>query len=146
MKLLIYAGILYLAGIGTMLLVRPALVFREDGSWKEFGVGRDSENYTWMPFWLFAVLWAILSYMITLLLASANLLPGITTIEEQSFDSAGLTARQRKRALSEFEETPPGYYMLNVQESGKKGAPKYVYLGPAPPNLVYNAKGGPIDE
>jgi hypothetical protein len=94
-----------------------------------------------MPFWLFAVLWAILSYMFTLLLASANLLPGITTIEEQSFDSTNMSARQRKRAMSELEETPVGYYILNVQESGKRGAPKYVYLGPSPPNLVYNAKG-----
>jgi hypothetical protein len=144
MKLLIYAGILYLAGIGAMLLARPTLVFREDGSWKEFGVGRDPEYYTWMPFWLFAVLWAVMSYMLTLLLASANLLPGITTLEEQY--STGLTARQRRQAMSELDETPPGYYMLNVQESGKKGAPKYVYLGPAPPNLVYNAKGGPLEE
>ena len=139
MKLLIYAGIIYLAGVSAMLLVRPTLVFREDGSWKEFGIGRDPENYTWMPFWLFAILWAMLSYMFTLLLASANLLPGIRTIEEQSFDD--LSPRQRKKAMSELEETPPGYYMLNVQESGKKGVPKYVYLGPSPPNLVYNARG-----
>ena len=49
MKLLLYSGILYLLGIGGLLFIKPEFMFREDGSWKEFGVGRDPENFTWMP-------------------------------------------------------------------------------------------------
>jgi hypothetical protein len=32
----------------------------------------------------------------------------------------------------------PGYYILNVNETMKKGIPKYIYLGPEAPNLVYH--------
>ena len=45
-------------------------MFSKDGNWKEFGIGRSKERYTWMPFWLFAILWAILSYTIVLVIVS----------------------------------------------------------------------------
>jgi len=138
MKLLLYAGVLYLAGVAALLLLQPTLVFREDGSWKEFGVGRDPNHYTWIPLWLFAILWAMLSYMIILMFAGANVLPGIDTVSEEPLDLNSLSPRKRAKALSGLEEQPPGYYMLNVGESGAKGIPKYVYLGPAAPNLIYN--------
>ena len=138
MQLLLYAGVMYLAGIATLLLLQPKRIFREDGSWKEFGVGRDPRHYTWMPLWLFAILWAILSYMIVLFIAGANLLPGIDALCEERLDLDSLSPRKRSRALSGLDEAEPGYYMLNVGESGKKGVPKYVYLGPSAPNLIYN--------
>ena len=139
MKLLLYSGVLYLLGIGILLAIRPEFMFREDGSWKEFGVGRDSENYTWMPVWLFIFLWAILSYMIVLLLAASNCLPGVTVIEEGGYEPA---PRKRKAALKDMEYSEPGYYILNMDKT--KGAPKYIYLGPSAPNLVYN-EGRAID-
>ena len=80
--MLLYAGLLYLIGIATVLVLQPSLMFREDGVWKEFGIGRATSRYTWMPFWLFSILWAVLSYMCMLLLASANLLPGIRAYQE----------------------------------------------------------------
>jgi len=138
MKLLLYAGLLYLAGIAALLLLQPKLVFREDGSWKEFGVGRDPDHFTWLPLWLFAILWAMLSYMIILFFAGANLLPGIQTVTEEQVDLNSLSARKRAKALKGLDEAQPGYYMLNVGESGAKGVPKYVYLGPSAPNLIYN--------
>jgi hypothetical protein len=147
MKLLLYAGVLYLAGIATLLLLQPTLVFREDGSWKEFGVGRDPAHYTWIPLWLFAILWAMLSYMIVLIFAGANVLPGIDTVSDEPLDLNSLSPRKRAKALSGLNEQPPGYYMLNVGETGSKGSggtiPKYIYLGPAAPNLIYN-QGSPI--
>jgi hypothetical protein len=138
MKLLLYAGLLYLAGISLLILVQPSLVFREDGSWKEFGVGRDPNHYTWMPFWLFAVLWALLSYMIILMIAGANMLPGVQTLEETTSEEMieSLSPRIKKRVFASMDQE--GYYMLNTEATGK-GAPKYVYLGAAAPNLVYNA-------
>ena len=138
MKLLLYAGLLYLAGISLLILLQPSLVFREDGSWKEFGVGRDADHYTWMPFWLFAILWALLSYMIILLVASMNLLPGVQTIEEVNSEEmlGSLSPRMKNKVAAAMDQE--GYYMLDAEATGK-GAPKYVYLGPAPPSLVYNA-------
>jgi hypothetical protein len=141
MKLLLYSGILYLLGIGGLLFIKPEFMFREDGSWKEFGVGRDPENFTWMPVWLFIFLWAILSYMFILLLAASNLLPGVTVIEEGSYEP---TPRKRKAAARDLEDVPPGYYILNMDKT--KGAPKYIYLGAAVPNLVYNAGNNTMNE
>jgi len=139
MKLLLYAGLLYLAGVSLLILLQPSLVFREDGSWKEFGVGRDQEHYTWMPFWLFAILWALLSYMIILMVAGSNMLPGVQTIEDITVNSEealeSLSPRVKKRVSASMTEE--GYYMLDTEA---KGTPKYVYLGPAPPNLVYNGR------
>jgi hypothetical protein len=138
MQLLLYAGILYLAGIAVILVLQPQMMFRDDGSWKEFGVGRDPKHHTWLPIWLFAILWAMLSYMAVLFFAAANALPGITTVSEEPLDLDALSPRKRSKALSGLQEAEPGYYMLNVDESGAKGVPKYVYLGPSAPNLIYN--------
>jgi len=43
-------------------------MFSSNGNWKEFGIGRSRERYTWLPFWLFAIVWAIMSYMIVLVI------------------------------------------------------------------------------
>ena len=110
-------------------------MFRDDGSWKEFGVGRDPAHFTWMPVWLFIFLWAILSYMFILLLAASNLLPGVTVIEDGGYEP---TPRKRKTAARDLEDGEIGYYILNTDRT--RGAPKYIYLGPAPPNIVYNAE------
>ncbi len=143
MKLLLYSGLLYLAGVAAVLVLRPTLMFREDGTWKEFGIGRNPNYYTWLPFWLFAIVWAILSYLVVLMFAGANLLPGISAVEgvpavPQVTEMANAT---RKKVVHAVEELKPGYYILNAEETAKKGVPKYIYLGPEPPRLMYNATG-----
>lgn len=147
MKLLLYSGLLYLAGIAVLLVWRPALMFREDGTWKEFGIGRNPAYYTWLPFWLFAIVWAIMSYLLVLLFAGANLLPGVSAVENvasvpEMTELANASTTVRKRVATAVDEMKPGYYVLDAQETAKKGVPKYVYLGPEPPRLVYN--GGDI--
>ena len=142
MKLLLYAGFLYLIGIAIILLVQPGLMFREDGVWKEFGMGRNPERYTWMPFWLFSILWAVLSYMILLLMASANILPGIRaltdiTVNETEYEINDMAPVGNAKAKARGGGAKPGYYILNSQAS-RNGAPKYIYLGPEAPNLVYS--------
>ena len=57
-----------MVGISIILAIKPALMFSVDGNWKEFGIGRFQERYTWMPFWLFAIIWAIISYTIVLVI------------------------------------------------------------------------------
>lgn len=149
MKVLLFAGILYLFVIGSVLVLRPQLMFTAKGAWKEFGIGRNPELYTWMPFWLFAILAAILSYMFVLLIAGVGSLPGVDVVNEvvisESTENIPLSRRGRMSASASASPTDSagdmksGYYVLDAIETAKKGVPKYIYLGPEPPNLVYNA-------
>jgi hypothetical protein len=63
MEILWLAIVLYSVGLGLVLHFRPALMFQENGAWKEFGYQR-SPRHTLFPFWLFAVTWAFISYVI----------------------------------------------------------------------------------
>ncbi len=105
-------------------------MFTQDGIWKEFGIGRNPETHTWMPFWLFCILWALLSYLLTVLLADAGILPGLWVSHVEVEAPAG----RIKQASNVVNKGPkPGYYMLNTEGSGIEGVPKYIYLGPAAP-------------
>lgn len=143
MRLLVFSGILYLAGVATVLMLRPSLMFTADGVWKEFGIGKNEETHTWMPFWLFCIGWAILSYLIIVILADVGLLPGmwVSHVEVQQ----SKPSRNRSASMSVSDEVipiprgnkgmKPGYYMLNTEGSGIEGVPKYIYLGPAAPGM-----------
>ena len=61
MEILWLAIILYSAGLALVLHFRPTLMFNDDGTWKEFGYQRSS-RHTLLPFWLFVVAWAFVSY------------------------------------------------------------------------------------
>lgn len=179
MKLLLYSGLLYLTGVAIVMVLRPALMFRPDGTWKEFGIGRNPAYYTWLPFWLFAIVWAILSYLLVLLLAGANVLPGINaTSNVTSNATSNATAPSKnsssvnvssapistpmeainevidlddaspavvKKVVRTVNEMKPGYYILNAEETARRGVPKYTYLGPEPPRLVYSGVAGSVD-
>jgi hypothetical protein len=153
MSLLIYAGLLYLLGISIVLMIKPALMFSEKGIWKEFGMGRPSSTYTWLPFWLFSMIWAILSYLIVLLIASHTGLAGVHTptdlpvttetldpeyvsrTSRSSHSVSGHSVSKKKMAPSDMKE---GYYMLDMNETGKRGVPKYIYVGPEAPHMIYH--------
>jgi hypothetical protein len=163
MSLLIYAGLLYLLGISIVLMIKPALMFSEKGIWKEFGMGRPSSTYTWLPFWLFSMIWAILSYLIVLLIASHTGLAGVHTptdlpVTTETLDPeyvsrtsrsshsvsghsvsghsvSGHSVSKKKMAPSDMKE---GYYMLDMNETGKRGVPKYIYVGPEAPHMIYH--------
>jgi hypothetical protein len=152
MTLLIFSGLLYLVGISVVLVLKPEFMFAKDGKWKEFGLGRNQERYTWMPFWLFAIIWAILSYIIILVIASSTGLGGVMnktdvlvvneSIEPENLSNKGMKtpvsfAESVKKA-STSNDMKSGYYILDVNETAKKGIPKYIYLGPEAPNLIYH--------
>jgi hypothetical protein len=164
MKLLLYSGLLYLAGIAIVMVIRPTVMFRPDGTWKEFGIGRNPAYYTWLPFWLFAIVWAILSYLLVLLLAGANVLPGVNAVSNEGPVNGNLSSAPisspleavnevidleeappsvRRKVVRTVNEMKPGYYILNAEETARRGVPKYVYLGPEPPRLMYSGAGGP---
>jgi hypothetical protein len=144
MSLLIYAGLLYLLGISIVLMIKPTLMFSEKGIWKEFGIGRPSATYTWLPFWLFSMIWAILSYLLVLLIASHTGLAGVHTPTDVSVTTETLdpeyvsqktSSSKKKMAPSEMKN---GYYMLDMNETAKRGVPKYIYVGPEAPHMIYH--------
>ena len=139
MSLLIYSGLLYLVGVSIILAIKPTLMFSIDGNWKEFGIGRSQERYTWMPFWLFAIIWAIVSYTIVLVIVG----------EEHNTNRNNRNGSSLKEGINysilgddmdaEVPSKPmrKGYYIMNT--NGKNGGtPQYIYLGPKAPNLHYD--------
>lgn len=104
MRLLLYSGILYLAGVAVILALKPSLMFREDGIWKEFGIGRNSDKYTWFPFWFFVIVWAIVSYCLILILASLGLLPGIDLKPDGSLNNSRNLSKNLYQSATEDEE------------------------------------------
>lgn len=153
MTLLIYAGLFYLIGISVVLILKPELMFAKDGSWKEFGLGRNKHKYTWMPFWLFAISWAILSYVIILVIASSTGIGGVSNnidvpVQNNSIEPENVSMKAMSPVLSDnmskkrptsSDDMKPGYYILDINETTRRGVPKYIYLGPEAPNLVYNS-------
>ena len=124
----VFAGALYLVGVAVVLVIRPALMFDASGNWLEFGIGKTAQH-TPFPFWLFCLVWALVSYVIVLvairvwtrpLAAAAPLVP-LAPLDEAVMD--------------ETVELPKGYYMLNKKATKLAGVPKYVYLGTEPPEV-----------
>jgi hypothetical protein len=136
MSLLIYSGLLYLVGISIILALKPSLMFSKDGNWKEFGIGRLRERYTWMPFWLFAILWAMISYMIVLVIAGNTGLDGVSNVVKSKRNSMMDQVETISDKINKGE-MKKGYYVLNMNNTMKKGSPQYVYLGPEAPDLRY---------
>ena len=62
MEVLWFAIVIYSVGLAVILHFRPALMFNDDGTWKEFGYQR-SPRHTLLPFWLFVIAWAFVSYV-----------------------------------------------------------------------------------
>lgn len=121
-------------------------MFTEEGHWKEFGIGRDERYYTWMPFWLFAIMWAIISYVIVStafgsaesvsMNVNESIAPVTGSVPVTSVESMAEVISQPK--VKKANEMKPGYYVLDAEATSKKGIPKYIYLGPEAPELVYN--------
>jgi len=136
MRRLIFAGLLYLTGIAIFILLKPSLMFKENGQWKEFGIGRDPEYFTWMPFWLFTILWSVLSYIIVMLIEDS--LAMSQTYQEpppQPPIQGSVNTKRNSRVKNTSQDLTPGYYMLNEGRTGRNGIPRYVYLGPEAPEV-----------
>jgi uncharacterized membrane protein YozB (DUF420 family) len=52
---------LFIIIFATVHIAKPAFLYKEDGSIREFGVG--TKNKTFMPVWLFSIILGILSYL-----------------------------------------------------------------------------------
>lgn len=149
MKRLLYAGLLYLAGVAVILIMKPTILFTSEGEAKQFGIGKDNDQYTWLPIWLVFIVWAIISYIIILMLFDSDSsqqgrsesigssaedlslkrsLP--TKPKSQSLRDIELptvSGRKRSYSVAESASKPKkGFYILN--DDGK-----YIYLGRQPP-------------
>jgi len=141
----IISGALYLVGVAVALVVKPSFMFAPDGAWKEFGIGQDPKRYTSFPFWLFCLVWAVLSYVIVLtfipLFVDMNEINDTTQEEPSNVYRAKNNLRKSKKNVEdsdlifddEVQGLPKGYYVLNKKASRLAGAPKYVYLGEEEP-------------
>jgi len=133
MQRLIAAGILYLLGVAIILVIRPSLMFSDDGSWKEFGIGRNQNTHTWMPFWFFAILWALTSYIIVNLVFAvylpSSLQPETVKMVRPTYEETA-PSKSSRRSRGKPMELPDGYYIMNTEGSeAAGGVPKYIYLG-----------------
>jgi hypothetical protein len=150
MRTLLLAAILYLVGVVVILLTRPALMFDKAGQWKEFGTL--SSEHTIFPFWLFCIMWAVLSYCITLFFTGG--VSKVVEVDESPINEPPLNVRSGKRSKSRGRSAPPnagpenlveplspnkltkpGYYVLNDEGTKNTGTPRYVYYGTEPPDL-----------
>ena len=104
-------------------------MFNSNGDWKEFGIGRNPATHTIIPVWLFAVLWALLSYLLVSLIFLAYKIPSTAELEPV-VDETPIVKPKRGRAKMSAVEIPDGYYVINAQATNETGGvPKYIYLG-----------------
>jgi hypothetical protein len=156
------AILFYSLGLAAVLHLRPALMFNENGTWKEFGYKRDS-RHTLLPFWLFAIVWAILSYAVATAIAwsynsSAAATATATTAaayyngnmgswssgpeeydedeEEEEIRPVSQPVKRGRGRPRKTETAQPrtGYYVLEPKTEG--GLSRYVYYGSTPPPPV----------
>lgn len=127
----VLAGILYLLGVGAVLYMKPILMFTPDGQWKEFGIGQRDDHYSPFPFWLFCLVWAILSYIIVSFVIGIQLNQQIKTVRRRN-----VTPEYENNTYDfdgDVNELPKGYYVLNKKATRLSGVPKYVFIGSEEP-------------
>ena len=149
MRTLLLAAILYLIGVVVILLLRPGLMFDEDGQWKEFGI--ISKSHTIFPFWLFCITWAVLSYCITMFFMGTSASSYLETVDDPPVKATKKSTKKEKElppdenlvepleprtAKKSKKPMKPGYYVLNTEATNAEGAPKYVYYGSEPPEFM----------
>jgi hypothetical protein len=148
MRILLYSMVLYLSGIAILLWLRPALMFKKNGEWKEFGM--NNSDTTIFPFWLFCTVWAVITYALVSsivsdeymdLIKSASTASSVIATAESAtpIPSAAptldLTQEEMGTAAGVANENTgkPGYYKLSETVLKKKGIPRYIYIGPDKP-------------
>jgi hypothetical protein len=158
MEILWLAIVFYSIGLGLVLQFKPALMFHENGTWKEFGYQRsqgDKSRHTMFPFWLFAITWAFMSYAIAAGISWVFPAFGLVATTAATATSMGSYSQSEysdseddeAQPVSTMEEPPrrgrgrprgsgkkprPGYYVLDP-ETEKGGLRKYIYYGAEAP-------------
>jgi hypothetical protein len=145
MHVLFLALTIYLVGTTIVLYLRPSIMFHPGGTWKEFSLN-PGPNHTNMPFWLFSILWAFLSYLIASFIQ--RMMVTIPEAEAADFEpidlpepvelpepdlGEGPTLPEPVSKNMGLNKTRNGYYVLNTQKYSRNQVPMYVYYGDSPP-------------
>jgi hypothetical protein len=128
----IFAGALYLVGVAVVLVIRPLSMFDASGNWLEFGIGKPANKFTPFPFWMFCLIWALVSYAIVLIICRV-IYPGSGASASTSTSITPVPAAAAAAAVDSAVQLPKGYYVLNRKATKLSGTPKYVYLGAEAP-------------
>jgi hypothetical protein len=56
-----FAILIFIILFGTMHYIKPALIYNEQGGFRQFGLGY--KNKTILPIWIFAIIFSIFSYL-----------------------------------------------------------------------------------
>ena len=136
MRVLLYSAVLYLLGIVIVLYLRPKQMFRHDGRWKEFGL--NGIDTTWVPFWLFCILWAVVAYAIVRMLVSdehvTHKVKHVLPPSEEPLSPLPIPKATPDQVKENSSQGKPGYYKLDETMMKEKGAPRYVYIGEEKPS------------
>ena len=129
-------------------------MFHPGGAWKEFSLNPD-DNHTYMPFWLFSILWALFSYLVATFIqrmSAARPADDFDLIELPEPEPAPKRQSEIPNDLNMETEldmediaepvsknmglnkTRNGFYVLNTNKYNKSRVPTYVYYGDKPPN------------
>jgi len=136
MEIIWPAIVIYSLGLGLVLYLRPAFMFNENGTWKEFGYNRDS-RHTMFPFWLFAIVWALVAYalasflVVSVFTGAAAMMSHYESPSESDFESES-DLEVPEPPMKATKKPRAGYYVLNA-DTRKNGIRKYVYYGSEPP-------------
>jgi hypothetical protein len=145
MHVLFLALTIYLVGTTIVLYLRPSIMFHPGGTWKEFSLN-PGPNHTNMPFWLFSILWAFLSYLVASFIQ--RMMVTIPEAEAADFEpidlpepvelpepeiGEGPTLPEPVSKNMGLNKTRNGYYVLNTQKYSRNQVPMYVYYGDSPP-------------
>jgi hypothetical protein len=99
-----------------------------------------------MPFWLFSILWAFLSYLVASFIQ--RMMVTIPEAEAADFEpidlpepvelpepeiGEGPTLPEPVSKNMGLNKTRNGYYVLNTQKYSRNQVPMYVYYGDSPP-------------
>ena len=142
MRVLLYSAVLYLFGVAVVLYLRPTLMFKNNGQWKEFGV--QGVDTTYFPFWLFCIVWAVVAYGSVSLFSSdktvlkeaaaASLTAQMLNTPINQMTNVGASAPSGAEESEATEEAAPGYYKLDKGLMKRKGVPRYIYVGEEKPS------------
>lgn len=107
-------------------------MFHHDGRWKEFGI--NGVDTTYVPFWLFCILWAVIAYTIVRLLHSDSD-DSKVAVKNDSEPLSPLPVPQAEPAQMQENSSQgkPGYYKLDETMLKDKGVPRYIYVGEEKP-------------
>ncbi len=165
MAVLWYAIGIYMVGIAAVLYFRPRIMFRENGMWKEFGLATEGDQ-TIFPFWMFALVWAILSYalgnLISIFFASVALssladtsavttptaTPG--TMNTAAQPTSSVPNASFMQPITQYPNTTPAFPTFASGPPSQARSPgyyildpyaapthpRYIYYGPDPPGIT----------